>query len=178
MQEFKILLKMKKVLLTTLLAAVISMTATAQTPIRIGGLLGFGSEIESLALGGVAEFMIKENMGISPQLVFFFGKKQNDVKTSMWEVNGNFNYYFMQEEVDLYGLAGINIANWKVKVDVSGFPGFDDYSSTGTELGLNLGLGANFKVSNDKILPFAEIKYVISDFDQLCIFGGVKVNIN
>ena len=159
-----------------MLAGVISLTASAQT--RVGGLLGFGSEIESLALGGVAEFMIKENMGISPQLVFFFGKSQNDVKTSMWEINGNFNYYFMQDNVDLYGIAGLNLANWKVKYDLSGFPGFDDYSSTGTELGLNLGLGANFQVSNDKILPFAELKYVISDFDQLCIFAGVKFNLN
>lgn len=167
---------MKKILLTVLLAGVISLAANAQT--RVGGLLGFGSEIESLALGGVAEFMIKENMGISPQLVFFFGKSQNDVKTSMWEINGNFNYYFMQDNVDLYGIAGLNLANWKVKYDLSGFPGFDDYSSTGTELGLNLGLGANFQVSNDKILPFAELKYVISDFDQLCIFAGVKFNLN
>jgi len=49
---------------------------------------------------------------------------------------------------------------------------------SGTELGLNLGLGANFHISNEKILPFAELKYVISDFDQLVIFAGVKVNIN
>jgi len=166
---------MKKILLTTLLAGVISLTATAQTPIRVGGLLGFGSEIESLALGGVAEFMIKENMGISPQLVFFFGKDQGEFKTSLWELNANFNYYFMQEEVDLYGIGGINIASWKTKTD---FNFFDNYEVSGTELGLNLGLGANFHVSNEKILPFAELKYVISDFDQLCIFAGVKFSLN
>lgn len=166
---------MKKILLTLVLAGVISLTANAQT--RVGGLLGFGSEIESLAIGGLAEFMIKDNMGISPQLVFFFGKDEGGVKQSLWEINGNFNYYFMQEEVDLYGLAGLNLANWKVKVDDFGF-GIGEYSTTGTELGLNLGLGANFHVSNDKILPFGELKYVISDFDQLCIFAGVKFNLN
>lgn len=166
---------MKKILLTLVLAGVISLTANAQT--RVGGLLGFGSEIESLAIGGLAEFMIKDNMGISPQLVFFFGKDEDGYKQSLWEINGNFNYYFMQEEVDLYGLAGLNLANWKVKVDDFGF-GIGEYSTTGTELGLNLGLGANFHVSNDKILPFGELKYVISDFDQLCIFAGVKFNLN
>ena len=164
---------MKKILLTLVLAGVISLTTSAQT--RVGGLLGFGSEIESLAIGGLAEFMIKENMGISPQLVFFFGKNQNEVKTSMWEINANFNYYFMQDEVDLYGLAGLNLATWKTKTD---FMFFDNYSVSGTELGLNLGLGANFHTNNDQLLPFAELKYVIGDFDQLCIFAGVKFNLN
>lgn len=164
---------MKKILLTVMLAGVISLAANAQT--RVGGLLGYGSEIESAALGGVAEFMINDNMGISPQLVFFFGKKEGGVKQSLWEINGNFNYYFMQEEVDLYGLAGLNFANYKIKYDV---PGFGSGSTTDSEIGLNLGLGANFHVSNDQILPFAELKYVISDFDQLCIFAGVKFNLN
>lgn len=164
---------MKKILLTVMLAGVISLAANAQT--RVGGLLGYGSEIESAALGGVAEFMINDNMGISPQLVFFFGKKEGGLKQSLWEINGNFNYYFMQEEVDLYGLAGLNFANYKIKYDV---PGFGSGSTTDSEIGLNLGLGANFHVSNDKILPFAELKYVISDFDQLCIFAGVKFNLN
>lgn len=162
---------MKKVLFTVLLATVVSLTASAQT--RVGGLLGYGSEIESLALGAVGEFMIKENMGISPQVVFFFGKKQGDVKSSMWEINGNFNYYFLQENIDLYGILGLNIASYKVKYDGPALPGFSA-SASDTEIGLNLGLGANFPVSNDSILPFAELKYVISDFDQLAIFAGVK----
>ncbi len=156
-----------------MLAGVISLAANAQT--RVGGLLGYGSEIESAALGGVAEFMINDNMGISPQLVFFFGKKEGGIKHSLWEINGNFNYYFMQDEVDLYGLAGLNFASYKIKYDV---PGFGSGSTSDSEIGLNLGLGANFHVSNDKILPFAELKYVISDFDQLCIFAGVKFNLN
>jgi outer membrane immunogenic protein len=162
---------MKKVLFTALLATVVSLTASAQT--RIGGMLGFGSEIESLGIGALGEFMIKDNMGISPQLFFFFGKSEGDVKTSMWEINGNFNYYFLQESVDLYGILGLNIASVKVKYDGPVIPGFS-FSTSDTEIGLNLGLGANFPVSNDRILPFGEIKYTISDFDQLCIFGGVK----
>lgn len=163
---------MKKILLTVLLAGVISLAANAQT--RVGGLLGFGSEIESLAIGGLAEFMINEKMGISPQLVFFFGKSEDGYKSSLWEINGNFNYYFMQDKVDLYGLAGLNIATAKSKYDI---PGFGSESTSDTELGINLGLGANFPVSNESILPFAEIKYVVGDFDQLCIFGGVKFNL-
>jgi|SRR5690606_9055048 outer membrane protein X len=152
---------MKKVLFTALLATVVSLGASAQT--RIGGMLGFGSEIETLGIGALGEFMIKDNMGISPQLFFFFPK--DDV--SWFEVNANFNYYFMQDQVDLYGLAGLNIAT--VKVDRGPL---EDYSDT--EIGINLGLGLNFHLSNDNIKPFAELKYVIGDADQLAIFAGVK----
>jgi outer membrane protein X len=167
---------MKKALFTLLLAGVISFSASAQTPVRIGGLLGYGSEIENIALGAIAEFMIKENMGISPSLVFYFPKKENGLKYSLWELNGNFNYYFITEgSAHVYGLAGLNIAGYKAKYE-SDF--FDDYSSSDTEVGLNLGGGVNFVTKNDKLLPFAELKYVISDFDQLCIFAGIKFIIN
>lgn len=156
---------MKKVLFTLLLAAVVSFSASAQT--RVGGLLGYGSEVESLALGAIGEFMIKENMGISPSFVYFFG----DEYYSLWELNGNFNYYFATEgTAQFYGLAGLNFAS--VNYDNDYFEGGSD-----SEVGLNLGVGANFTTNNDKLLPFAEIKYVISDFDQLCIFAGVKFNI-
>src|SRR5690606_22696744 len=134
---------MKKVLFTALLATAVSLTASAQT--RVGGLLGFGSEIESLALGAVGEFMIKDNMGISPQVVFFFGKDHGGAKESLWEINGNFNYYFMQEQVDLYGILGLNFATYKVKYDI---PGFGSDSVSDSEIGLNLGIGSNFNVSN------------------------------
>jgi len=154
---------MKKVLFTLLLAGVISFSASAQT--RVGGLLAFGSEIESLGIGGVAEFMIKENMGISPSIVFFFG---ND-NYSMWELNGNFNYYFATEgSAQIYGLAGLNFAS--VSYDDDDF--YDGGSDT--EVGLNLGIGSNFVTKKDNLLPFVEVKYVVSDFDQLCIFAGVK----
>lgn len=156
---------MKKVLFTLLLAGVISFAASAQT--RVGGLLAYGSEIESMGIGGVAEFMIKENMGISPSLVFFFG---NDDYT-WWELNGNFNYYFATEgSAQIYGLAGLNFASI----------GYDNdfYDDSDTEVGLNLGIGANFVTKKDNLLPFVEVKYVVSDADQLCIFAGVKFILN
>jgi len=157
---------MKKVLFTLLLAGVISFSASAQT--RVGGLLAFGSEIESLGIGGIAEFMIKDNMGISPGIVFYFGGDGY----SLWEINGNFNYYFATEgSAQFYGLAGLNFAT--VSYDDNDF--YDGGSDT--EIGLNLGIGSNFVTNNDKLLPFAEIKYVISDFDQLCIFAGIKFNL-
>jgi outer membrane protein X len=108
-------------------------------------------------------------VGISPNLLFYFPKKNGPYKTSFWELNGNVNYYFLNDQpVSVYGLAGLNITNVKVKYDAFG----SDYSNSDSEFGLNLGLGANFHVGN--ILPFAELKYTISDFDQLVFMMGVK----
>lgn len=167
---------MKKVLFTLLLAAVISFSASAQET-RVGGLLAIGtdSDFGNFGIGGIAEFLFNDKMAVSPSLIFFFPKDENDVKLSMWELNANFNYYFYQENsISLYGLAGLNIANYKIKWDYD-VPGDDTESDT--EVGLNLGIGSNFSVSNEKILPFAELKYEINEYDQLVILAGVKFNI-
>src|SRR5690606_13030329 len=75
--------------------------------------------------------------------------------------------------IDLYGILGLNIASYKVEYDGPALAGFSA-SASDTEIGLNLGLGANLPVSNDSIRPLAELTYVISAFDQLAIFAGVK----
>jgi hypothetical protein len=41
------------------------------------------------------------------------------------------------------------------------------------EVGINLGVGANFPI-NSKLTPYAELKYVAASTDQLVIGGGVK----
>ncbi|HEX5171566.1 MAG TPA: outer membrane beta-barrel protein [Cyclobacteriaceae bacterium] len=167
---------MKKALFTLLLAGFICFTASAQTQTRVGGLLGFGTDSDygNVGIGGIAEFLLNEKMAISPSLVFFFPKDESGVKFSLWELNANFNYYFLDESsVSLYGLAGLIFQGAKVKYEYLG----DSYSDSDTNVGLNLGIGSNFHVSNDKILPFAELKYVITDADQLEIFAGVKFNL-
>ncbi len=166
--------RMKKQLIpfiALVLFLTITHVTTAQT--KIGVFLGYGSEIETLALGANAEFFVNEKLSIAPGLVFFLPNDQSGYKISMWEVNGNVNYYFVTEgSVNFYGLAGLNIAGIKYNFDDNTL--FDDGSDT--ELGLNLGVGANFEVGKN-FMPFGEIKYAISDFDQLAIFFGLKFKI-
>jgi outer membrane immunogenic protein len=159
---------MKKVFLLTALSVILSFAAQAQ--IRIGGFLGFGTEVENPGLGINGEFTINDKVSISPNLLFYFPKKNGGVKQSVWELNGNVNYYFVSDNsFSFYGLAGLNVTN--VKVKYNNFFGYDG-SASDSELGLNLGIGANFTAGN--ILPFAEMKYTISDFDQLVIMAGIK----
>lgn len=163
---------MKRVLL--LLSCVLMFQwATAQEDTRVGAFLAYGTEVESLGIGANAEFPIATNLTISPSLIYYFPREESGVDFNWFEVNGNANYYFVNEDnIGVYGLAGLNYTN----VKVSGDTGFGDASVSDGRLGLNLGAGANFLIDGS-IIPFAELKYVIIEEGQLVIMGGVKFNI-
>lgn len=145
---------------------------------RIGVLLAYGTEIENLGIGANAEFGIADNLSISPSLIYYLPKSHGLIKTNWIEANANANYYFLSDDkFDVYGLAGLNYSSIKVKYDGS-IQGIDrNISNSDGRFGLNLGAGANMHLSNDNIMPFAELKYVIIDGGQLVIAAGVKFRI-
>jgi len=169
---------MKKIhlLITAIIIITFSLTASAQSDTKIGALLGYGTEIKTIGLGANAEFPIMEKLTISPSFIYYLPKDESGIKINWFEVNANANYYFLEEEnIDVYGIAGLNYSSIKVKYENSfGLGG--DFSSSDGRIGLNLGAGANFNIGNS-ITPFAEIKYVIIDGGQLVIAGGVKFNL-
>ncbi|HNU59003.1 MAG TPA: outer membrane beta-barrel protein [Aquaticitalea sp.] len=169
-------MKTIKSLPAIVLFLIFSLTASAQTETRIGGLLAYGTEIKNLGIGANAEFPVIEKLTISPSFIFYLPKKETGIKINWFEVNANANYYFLQEEkVEVYGLAGLNYSSVKVKyAEELSFLG--DFSASDGRIGLNLGGGANFNIGSS-ITPFAELKYVIIDGGQLVIAGGVKFNI-
>jgi outer membrane immunogenic protein len=163
---------MKKLLLLAVFSLVCYASSFAQ--VRVGGMLGYGTEVEQWGLGVNAEFFLNEKMAIAPNLLFYFPEKRNGLKFSYWELNGNFHYYLLSEDaVSIYGLAGLNLITIKVKA-TDDF--LDDYDNSESELGLNLGLGVNFKVGG--VLPFGELKYVAGDADQAVLLLGVKFPIS
>lgn len=147
----------------------------AQESNRIGAQLIYGTDINTLGIGAVAEFPVAERMAISPSFSFYFPKTDGFVKTSAFEINGNLNYTFVEENnLVFYGIGGINYTNYKVKADMAPV-GLPNYSSSSGEIGLNLGAGANFEIGQN-FLPFAEAKYIIGGFDRLVLAAGVKFN--
>lgn len=164
---------MKPFLLSIGLLLLTCQYAVAQDNVRIGGKLLYGSEIENLGIGATAEIPVMDKLVIAPDISFYFPKSDRGVKTNIFELNANGNYYFLQEDnISVYGLGGLNYTHVKAKYDND----FVDDSSDG-EFGLNIGGGANFEIGQS-FLPFAEIKYVLGDFDQLVIAAGVKFNID
>lgn len=161
--------------LVTALIVMFSLNASAQTETKLGGFLAYGTEIENLGIGANAEFPIMEKLTISPAFIFYLPKDESGIKINWFEVNANANYYFLVEDnLDIYGIAGLNYSSVKVKYDGSYRLG--GFSASDGRFGLNIGGGANFNL-NGSITPFAELKYVIIDEGQLVIAGGVKFNI-
>ncbi len=159
---------MKRILLTVAVVFFIALAGQAQT--RLGAGLAYGSDVDDLGLGINAEFFVKNNISISPGLIFYFEDKGPYQDRDWWELNINGNFYFANEgSVDFYGVGGINLTTRSIKSQ-----GERDGD---TELGINLGIGANFNV-NGSVLPYTEIKYIAGSYDQAVLFFGVKFPLN
>ncbi len=166
---------MKRIILTTLIVVLhFGYNAQAQEDTRIGAFLAYGTEIENVGIGANAEFPILENFTISPSFIYYFPKEEIGIKINWFELNANLNYYFVdQDDISAYALGGLNYSSVKVTFDQ---PWLGSFSNSDGRIGLNLGGGINFKIS-DNIIPFAEIKYVIIDGGQLVAGAGVKFNL-
>ena len=106
--------------------------------------------------------------------MYYFPKEEGPVKINWFEFNANANYYFIEDDkFSVYGLGGINYSSVKVEADFGGFGGFGFGSTSDGRIGLNIGGGANLKLSG-KITPFAELKYVVIDGGQLVILTGIR----
>lgn len=154
----------------------VSMTS-AQSETTIGGFAAYGTEIESVGIGVNAEFPILEKLTVSPSFIYFLPKDIGLSKINWFELNANANYYFLdQDKVGLYGIGGLNYSRIEVTFDEEDELFGNDFSASDGRLGLNLGVGANFKIGS-RVVPFGEIKYVLIDGGQLVLGGGVKFKI-
>ena len=165
---------MKKLLL---LFAFISFSALGYAQLNAGLAFIYGSEIEQFGIAAKGQYNgIAENIDGSVGLHFFFPDKVSgfggEVKSSLFTINldGHYNVE-AGESFDVFGLAGLNIASITVKVDSSN-PFIGSGKESDTKIGLNIGGGASTAI-NEKLKGFGEIKYVISDFDQLVVAFGV-----
>ncbi len=147
-----------------------SLEASKAAPWRVGVGLGWGSEIEELGFGVNAEFFLNDKISLNPGFIFFLVDDGPFDNQNFWTMNINANYYFAQEgSVDFYGLGGLNLSTYSWKSNGE--------KDSNTELGINLGIGANFDVGGT-VQPYAEMKYVLGDYDQLVLFFGAKIDIN
>jgi hypothetical protein len=154
------------------LLVVLSLTAYTSThgQIRAGGMIGYGSEVERWGIGANAEFFLNEKMAVAPKLLAYFPEKRNGFRYSFWEIDADFHYYLLsQDVVSVYGLAGLNALFAKATVDDVSLP---DEDRSDSDIGLNLGIGINLMIGN--VIPFGEVKFVAGSADQGVLLLGVK----
>ncbi len=149
------------------------MAQGGQGQTRLGVQLGFGTEIESLGIGVRGDYAVTDNLLIAPDIMYFFPDDDFGIDVNWFDINLNANYIFEVSNPDVfpYLLAGFNIAI--ISVDFGDIPGFTDTDET--EVGFNLGGGADFLVGN--IVIFGELRYAVGN-DQLVLGGGLKFPLN
>jgi len=159
------------------MCALCTISAKAQTETSIGGLIAYGTEVESIGIGANAEFPIIENLTVSPSFIYYFPKDEVGVKINWFEINANANYYFVnQDNLGVYGLAGLNYSSINVKLTGAAAAFGQNLSASDGSLGINLGGGANFEL-NGGLTLFSELRYVVIDRGQLVLAAGVRFKI-
>jgi outer membrane protein X len=162
---------MKKVISVFLLTLAVCLNGFAQKGEKAVGLnLGYGSEIKTIAIGAKFNYGITDQIRLSPSFNYFFEKDG----LSGWEVNADVHYLFsVAPKISVYPLAGLTFTGWTFDwgglfedlggVEIEG----ESNSNTETKLGLNIGGGIGYQLTNTIAIGL-ELKYsLVSDFDQL-----------
>lgn len=94
-----------------------SFMAKAQEDTRIGGFLAYGTEIKAVGFGANTEFPIIKNLTIAPSLIYYLPKDEDIIKITIFEINGNANFYFANnDKISFHGLARLKYTSVKVEV--------------------------------------------------------------
>lgn len=140
---------------------------SAKSSTMVGGGIGYGLDIEELAIQAGAVFDLDLPVNIAPDFKYYLVGDTGPVSLSMWELNVNAHYNFNKSKsTTFYGIAGLQYANISTSVDLGPFFGGSTSSSSG-EIGLNIGAGANFDLGGFNLMP--EIKYTLGGTEQLHI---------
>ncbi|MEM8489120.1 MAG: hypothetical protein AAF564_26475 [Bacteroidota bacterium] len=139
----------------------------------IGGGLVYGSEIEKLGLQLMYYYFMTTSIALGGDVSFFFPEKTEFIGSSFTQTLITLNvvaHYVFYTSVIMraYGLAGLNYALFRFKSEGTGFDGSD----TSSELGLNIGGGIEYALATGFL--FLELKYILSEFDQLVLAIGYR----
>ncbi|EGJ70668.1 hypothetical protein Bcop_0450 [Bacteroides coprosuis DSM 18011] len=130
----------------------------------LGVNVGYGTEIENVGIGAKFQYNILDDIRLEPSLNFYMKKDG----LSMWDLNLNAHYLFhLTSKFNVYPLAGITYTSWKQDLKIEGVG-----SETSNKFGANVGLGAEYFLSNNFVVNL-DIKYqAIKDFDQAVFTFG------
>lgn len=147
------------VMVFALMAA--GLMAQEKGEIAVGGnlVLGSGDSYTNYGIGAKFQYNVINRLRLEPSFTYFL-KKDN---LSMWDLSVNAHYLFpVAEKIAVYPLAGLSILGLN-----------PEYGDSDTEIGLNLGGGADYQLT-DKLFLNLELKYKIHDnWDRFLVSVGV-----
>jgi len=155
---------MKKAFLFVLLAT-LSLSNFAQ--IKAGAGICFATDISTLGFSIAGSYAITDDLEAAPSLTMFLEKDYLH-----WKVLDLDARYYVYEisDFNIYGIGGLSINFWKIKIPELIYPGYTApaFTDRGSKLGLNIGVGAKYDIS-DAISLFPEIRFTIANGNFLRI---------
>lgn len=147
---------MKKIILAFVIILGISQFAKAQ--VDLGGGVALWGDV---GVEVKANFGITEEISISPSVDYFFEDVVGASVTSLiFNVDGHYNFE-VGEGFVAYPILGINYWNYSINWDNDLYDDYLGGSSSGGDVGINVGGGATYALS-DSMKLYAEVKFLRS----------------
>ncbi|NOR74904.1 MAG: hypothetical protein GQ525_07075 [Draconibacterium sp.] len=138
-----------------------------------GAGIVYGTNINSIGFSANGKYEINENWSAAPAFTYFL--KKNNINWSALDLDANYQLTEIENIGGLYAIGGLNMTFFKFKYEAD-FGEYGDFSDSisGSDAGVNLGLGLNVLAGDLAIAP--EIRYTLGGANYLRI--GVKVMFN
>ncbi|WP_075604032.1 outer membrane beta-barrel protein [Saccharicrinis aurantiacus] len=176
---------MKKIILF-MLASVLCINVFAQdfdiTKLRAGGGLVYATDIGNIGINLNAAYSITEEWEGAFAFSHIFRKDYTSF--NVIDLDGHYIFHVEDEKLSFYGIGGLGFTFWNVDVPTQtiteNVPMFGEmtmevpgYKDNGSKVGLNIGIGANYKLSETLNLA-PEMRYTIMNGGYLRIGASVQ----
>jgi hypothetical protein len=154
---------MKKIVLLVF-GLFLGLTSFAQ--IRAGAGVVFATEVNTVGIQATGVYEITEKWEGAAAFTYFFEK--DFVNWKVLDLDGHYVFYSL-DKFNFYGLAGLSLDFWKVKIPAISMMGYvltPETTSTGTSAGFNIGAGAKYNIS-EKLSVVPELRFTIMDGSYL-----------
>lgn len=137
--------------------------------IRAGAGLYYATEINNVGLSLNGNYEITNEWEASILYSHFF--KKDYVSWNMWDFDAHYIFFKQDEYINVYGIGGLSMIFAKVTIPAISFGGLvisDEQTVKDSNVGVNLGAGANFKVSElINIAPEMRLTFMEDTFLRL-----------
>ncbi len=137
--------------------------------LRVGGGLYYATEIKNVGLTLNGAYAITDQWAAALSFTHIFEK--NYVKWNILDLDGHYVFYQSDNNLNVYGLAGMSISFWKITFPAMNF-GYGmttpEIITTGSNIGMNLGVGANYPLTDNLNLA-PELRFTIIEGSYLRI---------
>ena len=155
------------IIVSILLSATVFAQQFDKSKLRAGVGFVYATEIANIGvtLNGVYSFTEQWEACLGFSHIF----EKDYLRYNVVDLDAHYVFYRPNEKFNIYGLAGFGFTFWKASLPAmnlgNGYS-ITEFSEDGTEGGLNLGVGINYKLSNRLNLS-PEIRYTIMDGSYL-----------